>query len=213
MEMTGEYRIPASRQKVWEALNDPEILKQAIPGCETLAKTSDNEFEAKVKAKVGPVSATFNGKVVLSDLVPPQSYKISGEGSGGVAGFAKGGAEVTLAEDGASATILTYTAKADVGGKLAQIGSRLIAGTAKKMADEFFGNFSRLVPGQAPAEEAPLAAPQAAAATPVSPAPPPSPARPAAAPQPAAAGGYGNNPLVWVGSILAIVLLLYLLLG
>ena len=141
MDMTGEYRIPAPRQRVWEALNDPEILKAAIPGCEELTKVGDNELEARVRAKVGPVSATFTGKVTLSDLNPPESYKISGEGKGGAAGFAKGGAEVKLAEDGAD-TILRYSAKADVGGKLAQIGSRLIQGTAKKMADDFFGKFS-----------------------------------------------------------------------
>ena len=141
MDMTGEYRIPAPRQRVWEALNDPEILKAAIPGCEELNKLSDNELEARVKAKVGPVSATFTGKVTLNDLNPPESYRIAGEGKGGAAGFAKGGAEVNLAEDGAD-TILRYNAKADVGGKLAQIGSRLIQGTAKKMADDFFGKFS-----------------------------------------------------------------------
>lgn len=145
MDMTGEYRIPAPRGRVWEALNDPGVLKAAIPGCETLEKISDEELQARVRAKVGPVNATFFGKVTLSELDPPASYRISGEGSGGVAGFAKGGAQVSLAEDGADATVLTYAAKADVGGKLAQIGSRLVQGTAKKMADEFFGNFSRIV--------------------------------------------------------------------
>ena len=144
MDMTGEYRIPAPRQRVWEALNDPATLKAAIPGCEELNKLSDNELEARVKAKVGPVSATFTGKVTLNDLNPPESYRIAGEGKGGAAGYAKGGAEVNLAEDGAD-TILRYTAKADVGGKLAQIGSRLIQGTAKKMADDFFGKFSAIV--------------------------------------------------------------------
>lgn len=144
MDMTGEYRIPAPRQRVWEALNDPETLKAAIPGCEELNKLSDRELEARVKAKVGPVSATFTGKVTLNDLNPPESYRIAGEGKGGAAGFAKGGADVNLAEDGAD-TILRYTAKADVGGKLAQIGSRLIQGTAKKMADDFFSKFSAIV--------------------------------------------------------------------
>src|SRR5918911_4724471 len=144
MDMTGEYRIPAPRQRVWEALNDPEVLRQAIPGCEQLDKVSDTELTARVKAKVGPVSATFNGKVTLGDLNPPESYTISGEGSGGVAGFAKGGARVHLTDEGAD-TVLRYDAKADVGGKLAQIGSRLIQGTAKKMADDFFGRFSRIV--------------------------------------------------------------------
>ena len=153
MDMTGEYRIPAPRQRVWEALNDPEILKAAIPGCEELNKLSDNELEARVKAKVGPVSATFTGKVTLNDLNPPESYRIAGEGKGGAAGFAKGGAEVNLAEDGAD-TILRYSAKADVGGKLAQIGSRLIQGTAKKMADDFFGKFSAIVGERYAAERA-----------------------------------------------------------
>ena len=140
MDMTGERRIPASRQKVWEGLNDPEILKQSIPGCETIEKLSDTEFTAKVKARVGPVSANFAGKVTLSDLDPPAGYTISGEGTGGVAGFAKGGAKVTLEEDGGE-TVLRYTVQAQVGGKLAQIGSRLIDATARKMADQFFGKF------------------------------------------------------------------------
>ena len=153
MDMTGEYRIPAPRQRVWEALNDPEILKAAIPGCEELNKLSDHELDARVKAKVGPVSATFTGKVTLNDLNPPVSYRIAGEGKGGAAGFAKGGAEVNLAEDGTD-TILRYSAKADVGGKLAQIGSRLIQGTAKKMADDFFGKFSSIVAEQHAAESA-----------------------------------------------------------
>ena len=165
MDMTGEYRIPAPRQRVWEALNDPEILKAAIPGCEELNMLPGNEMEARVKAKVGPVSATFTGKVTLNDLNPPESYRIAGEGKGGAAGFAKGGAEVNLAEDGAD-TILRYSAKADVGGKLAQIGSRLIQGTAKKMADDFFGKFSAIVGERFAAEHA-VAAP----ATPPAPVP------------------------------------------
>src|SRR5579863_10360948 len=130
MEMTGERRIPASRQRVWERLNDPETLKRCIPGCETIEKISDTEFTAKVVAKVGPVKASFSGKVTLSDLDPPSGYTITGEGTGGVAGFAKGGA-----------TVLRYGASGQVGGKLAQIGSRLIDATARKMADEFFSRF------------------------------------------------------------------------
>jgi len=148
MEMTGEYRIPASRDRVWAALNDPDILKKCIPGCEALDMTSDTEMTATVVAKVGPVKAKFTGSVTLENLDPPNSYTISGEGKGGVAGFAKGGADVALAEDG-SDTILTYTAKAQVGGKLAQLGGRLINATAKKMADEFFGNFVETVGGGA----------------------------------------------------------------
>lgn len=155
MDMTGEYRIPAPRERVWAMLNDPEVLAKAIPGCEDMQKVGENAFTAKVKAKVGPVSATFTGKVTLSDLDPPQSYTISGEGSGGVAGFAKGGAKVQLLEDGPDATILRYEAKAEVGGKLAQIGSRLIQGTAKKMADDFFGKFAELAAAAAPRRKPP----------------------------------------------------------
>ena len=164
MEMNGEFRIPAPRQRVWEGLNDPEVLKQCIPGCQSLEKVSDTEFNGKVVASVGPVRATFGGKVKLSDLDPPQSYTISGEGSGGVAGFAKGGAKVNLAEDGA-ATLLTYAVQAQVGGKLAQIGSRLIDGVARKMANDFFGHFAAAM---APEQAAPAAAgdgPRARAAT------------------------------------------------
>src|SRR6266568_786568 len=140
MEMTGERRIPAPRQTVWERLNDPETLKACIPGCESIEKVSDTEFTAKVTAKVGPVKATFNGKVTLTDLNPPAGYTITGEGTGGVAGFAKGSATVALEEDGAE-TVLRYGVQAQVGGKLAQIGSRLIDATARKMSDEFFKNF------------------------------------------------------------------------
>ena len=141
MEMTGEFRIPARRERVWQGLNDPEILKQAIPGCQTIEKVSDTEFTAKVRAKVGPVSATFAGKVNLSDLDPPKGYTISGEGSGGVAGFAKGSAKVNLDEEGGPATVLHYEVQAHVGGKLAQIGSRLIDATSRKMAEDFFSRF------------------------------------------------------------------------
>ena len=151
MDLTGEYRIPASREKVWAALNDDEILKQCIDGCQELKKESDTEFSARVTAKVGPVKAKFSGKVTLSELDPPNGYTISGEGQGGVAGFAKGGATVKLTEDGAD-TILNYSAKAEVGGKLASVGSRLIEGVAKKTADDFFGKFSGIVGGDAAAE-------------------------------------------------------------
>lgn len=153
MEMTGEYPIAAPRQKVWEALNDAETLKACIPGCESLTKTSDSSFEAKVKARVGPVSATFTGAVTLQDLNPPVSYTIAGEGKGGVAGFAKGGAKVQLEEQGPDQTLLKYDVKAQVGGKLAQIGARLIDGTAKKLADEFFATFAERVGGPPPAED------------------------------------------------------------
>lgn len=193
MDMTGEYRIPAPREKVWEALNDPEILKLSIPGCQELNKESDTELTAKVAAKVGPVSAKFTGKVTLSDINAPQSYKITGEGQGGVAGFAKGGAEVQLEEDG-DATVLRYKATAQVGGKLAQIGSRLIDSTAKKMANEFFGKFAEQVGGGAEAAPAAAApeAPQAAA-------PEAAPAPPAEKP----AGGI--SPIVWIAGLIAVV--------
>ena len=153
MDMTGQYRIPAPRERVWAALNDPATLKASLPGCQSLEKVSDREFAAIVVAKVGPVQAKFNGNVTLSNLNPPESYTIAGEGKGGAAGFAKGGADVSLLEEG-EVTVLTYTARADVGGKLAQLGSRLIDGTAKKMADQFFANFSREVTGPTPAEPA-----------------------------------------------------------
>ena len=161
MEMTGDYRIEAPRETVWQALNDPEILKQCIPGCEELSKDGDSGFAAKVKAKVGPVSAKFAGKVTLSDLNPPESYTISGEGQGGAAGFAKGGAKVRLTEDG-PATQLSYEVNAQVGGKLAQIGSRLIDGTAKKLAGQFFENFANAVGRPAPDPEPTAAEPAAA---------------------------------------------------
>ena len=144
MDMKGEYRIAAPREKVWDALNDPEVLKQCIAGCEELDKTSDIEFSARVHTRIGPVSAKFTGKVELSEIDPPNGYRISGEGQGGVAGFAKGGAAVKLTEDGGE-TLLQYEANATVRGKLAQIGSRLIDATARKMADEFFGKFAEAV--------------------------------------------------------------------
>ena len=140
MEMHGEMRIPAPRAEVWAKLNDPETLKSCIPGCETVEKVSDHEFSAKVVARVGPVKASFSGKVTLTDLVPPESYTISGEGTGGIAGFAKGSAKVSLDDAGAE-TVLRYGVQAQVGGKLAQIGSRLIDATSRKMADEFFNRF------------------------------------------------------------------------
>ncbi|HEX6441250.1 MAG TPA: carbon monoxide dehydrogenase subunit G [Stellaceae bacterium] len=144
MEMHGERRIPAPREEVWARLNDAETLKNSIPGCQELEKTSDTEFTAKVRAKVGPVSATFTGKVTLSEIEPPSGYTISGEGQGGVAGFAKGGAKVSLEQDGGE-TVLRYGVQAQVGGKLAQIGSRLIDATARKMADDFFNKFVEAV--------------------------------------------------------------------
>ena len=144
MKMVDEIRIEAPRDKVFAALNDPEILSQAIPGCKALEQTSKTELTATVQAKVGPVKAMFQGAVKLSDISPPESYTISGEGKGGAAGFAKGSANVTLIEDG-DTTILKYEVNAEVGGKLAQVGSRLIEGSSKKLANEFFEKFSCLV--------------------------------------------------------------------
>ena len=182
MDMTGEFRIPAPRERVWEALNDPEILKQAIPGCTEMAKTSDTTLEAKVTAKVGPVKANFTGVVTLSEIDPPAGYTISGEGKGGAAGFAKGGAKVALEADG-DGTLLKYTVNATVGGKLAQIGSRLIDATAKKMAADFFSRFAELIVGVPAVAVAP-------------------------APVPAGEKVAGLRPAVWVGGIVIAALIL-----
>ena len=188
MEMTGERRIPASRQAVWDALNDPEILKQCIAGCESLDKTSDTEFSARVTSRVGPVTAKFTGKVELSDVDPPNGYTISGEGQGGVAGFAKGGAKVQLADDG-DGTLLTYEANGTVGGKLAQIGSRLIDSTARKMADDFFDKFAEAVGGAEPEEAVEEAVEEAAEEPPAQP------------------KSEGLSPAVWIGGLVAIAVI------
>jgi uncharacterized protein len=147
MQMQDTQRIPAAKDKVWAALNDPEVLKKCIPGCQSLEMSSPTEMTATVVFKVGPVKATFGGKVTLSDLDPPNSYRISGEGSGGVAGFAKGGASVKLEAESADVTILQYEVDAQIGGKLAQLGGRLIDSTSKKLAGEFFASFADLVGG------------------------------------------------------------------
>ena len=151
MEMTGERLISASRETVWAGLNDPEVLRKSIEGCETLDKLSDTELTAKVVAKLGPVKAKFGGKVTLSDLDPPNGYTLTGEGNGAGAGFAKGVAKVRLAEE-TGGTRLTYEVHADVSGKIAQIGTRLIEGSAKKMAGDFFDRFSSEVSGAPLAE-------------------------------------------------------------
>ena len=145
MTMNGEVSLPASRQSVWEKLNDPEVLKQCIPGCQELERTGENGFRATAKIKVGPVSATFKGNVELSDIDPPNGYTISGQGEGGVAGFAKGGAKVALTDGAEGGTVLTYDVEANVGGKIAQLGGRLIDGVAKKNADAFFAKFAEIV--------------------------------------------------------------------
>ncbi|MEO3998017.1 carbon monoxide dehydrogenase subunit G [Mesorhizobium sp. CAU 1732] len=147
MIIEGEERIEAPIAKVWEALNDTETLKACIPGCESLEKTGDNQLAAVVTLKIGPIKAKFNGEVELKNLKPPHSYTIEGEGKGGIAGFAKGGADVKLTEESPTVTILTYEAKADVGGKIAQLGSRLITSTSKKLAGQFFSSFNEQVSG------------------------------------------------------------------
>ncbi|MGH6945773.1 MAG: SRPBCC family protein [Kiloniellales bacterium] len=201
MQLTGERRIEADREAVWRGLNDPEVLKASIPGCEEIEKTADNQFAAKVRTKVGPVSARFAGKVTLSDLDPPKAYTISGEGQGGGAGFAKGSAKVNLEEDG-GATLLRYTVDAQVGGKLAQIGSRLIEGTARKMADDFFARFATAVAGPA-AEPAAAATEETAPGAIVE--------EPAPAPQMPPAVGGGLKPVVWIPALLLVLLILVLL--
>jgi len=201
MEMSGEQRIAAPREKVWGALNDPEILRRAIPGCQTLERSGENAFTAKVKAKVGPVAATLSGAVTLKDIEPPHRYTISGEGKGGAAGFAKGSADVSLEPDG-DATILRYRVQASVGGKLAQVGGRLIQGTANKMAGAFFTAFAAQVEGGEAGESE---SPEAPAAPPGEPAPPDDDMRPSTHPdtQP---GGLGQR--TWMlGLLVALALL------
>ena len=215
MDLTGEYKIPAPRAKVWEALNDAAILKQCIDGCEELNKEGDTAFTAKVTAKVGPVRAKFAGKVTLENMDPPNGYTIRGEGQGGVAGFAKGSADVSLRDDGTD-TILNYTARAEVGGKLASVGSRLVEGVAKKTADDFFGKFSQIVgAGSGGAEPAPAvqmqqgatAAPMGmavtASATETGPA--------AGSTGPATQGGV--SPWVWGVGLVAVVGILWYVFG
>lgn len=190
MEMTGEFRIPAPRQQVWEALNDPETLKHSIPGCESIEKISDTEFAANVLSKVGPVKARFATKVSLSNLNPPTSYTIAGEARGGAAGFAKGSADVTLQEDGAE-TVMRYSVRIQAGGKLAQLGSRLLDGTARKVADDFFRNFAaRLSPVAVEA----AVAPEVAAPRPVP-------------------SGKGVHALVWIVALIILVVLLVWAIG
>jgi len=155
MEMTGEQFIALPQQRVWEALNDPDVLKACIPGCESVEKVSATEYKLAMTAAIGPVKTRFTGKLVLSDLNPPHSYSLVFEGSGGAAGFGKGSSQVRLTPE-TGGTRLSYTAKASVGGKLAQVGSRLIDGVAKKMAEDFFARFNQtLVPPQVALEQAP----------------------------------------------------------
>src|SRR5438874_7162437 len=159
MEMSGEQLIPASQRVVWDALNDPEMLKASVPGCESIERSGDNEYQVLMVARVGPVSAKFKGKLTLSDVKPPNSYAIAFEGQGGAAGFAKGGAQVRLAPD-ADKTRLSYDVKASVGGKLAQIGSRLVDAAARKVADDFFRNFNAKVGAAETDEDATVVLPK-----------------------------------------------------
>lgn len=198
MNLSGEYKLPLPRQAVWEGLNDPDVLKRCIPGCEELIKSSDTEMSAKVALKIGPMSAKFSGKVTLSEIDPPKGYKIAGEGQGGVAGFGKGSAVVSLEEDGSNATILRYTADSQVGGKIAQLGSRLIDATAKKLADEFFGKFA--------AAMAERAGPQGATAGSADAAVQPNAPAPVAT---AAASGSGLSPAIWIPALVVVLAAVY----
>lgn len=191
MEISGEYPIRASRIAVWEALNDPNVLKSAIAGCEELVRDGDG-FTASVVAKVGPVKAKFGGRITLSDIDPPNGYTITGEGQGGAAGFAKGSAKVMLEDDGNGGTVLKYSAGAQIGGKLAQIGSRLIEGTAKKMADDFFSAFATAVMSQSATPEAALAGADSATAT-------------AAQDAPSSPPQKGLHPAIWIAGLAAVL--------
>jgi len=195
MELTGTERIQAPREAVWQALNDPEVLKACIPGCESIEMLSPTEMKARVGLRLGPIKANFEGKVTLSDIDPPNGYTISGEGSGGAAGGAKGSAHVKLSEE-AGATLLSYTVTSQVSGKIAQLGSRLIEGTAQKLAGDFFGKFNERVSAGTPAEAAAVAAEIET-----------SPAFPGAAPKPA-----GTSQWLWFlgGAVLIAALLIWL---
>jgi len=208
MDMTGERRIPAPREIVWEALNDPEVLKASIPGCESLEKLSDNQMKATAAVKLGPLSARFTGNVLLSEIDAPNSYRISGEGQGGVAGFAKGGAAVKLTDDSAD-TLLSYQVNAQVGGKLAQLGARLIDASAKQMADAFFDRFSQQVrarsPGAEPAGVPAMAAP-VSVTMPAASAPPGIPIWALIPREP-----FGLPVAAWIGGIVFVVMVLLML--
>ena len=204
MDMTGERRIPAPRETVWQALNDPEVLKASIPGCESLEKLSDTAMKAIAAVRIGPISARFNGTVQLTDIDAPNGYTINGEGQGGVAGFAKGGAKVRLDDDGGG-TLLGYDVHAQVGGKLAQLGARLIDASAKQMADAFFDRFSAAV-----APPPPVAAPVVAGpAEPrrVPPLPPSSISPLALVPR----EPFGLPLVAWIGGVVYLLILILIL--
>jgi carbon monoxide dehydrogenase subunit G len=206
MDLTGEHRINAPRAVVWKGLNDPESLKQSIDGIEEITRVSDTELDALAVVKIGPVKAKFKGKITLSDMDPPNGYTITGEGQGGAAGFAKGSAKVRLEDDGGG-TLLKYTVNAQIGGKLAQIGSRLVDGAARKYADEFFTKFGAVVESRVPAGSA--------ATNPPSPIAPESPVELAAGAEPAmapaaipsgnGAGNKGLPPVAWIGGLIVVV--------
>lgn len=215
MDMSGERRIAASREQVWAALNDTEVLRTSIPGCDTLVREPDGGLRATASVKIGPIAAKFAGRVQLLDLDPPNAYRIEGEGQGGVAGFAKGGASVRLAEDG-SDTILSYDVKANVGGKIAQLGARLIDATAKQMADAFFDRFAAQVAAAAPAAMAEAPSDGAHVAT-SAPAPGPSvpvPAAPTISLLDLIPSEPGGLPIVaWIGIAAFIPIAVLLLMG
>lgn len=216
MELTGERTIQAPRETVFAALNDPDILRQAIPGCESLEKTSEQSFDAVVTLKVGPVKAKFNGSVTLDDLNPPESYSLIGEGKGGAAGFASGKADVRLQEDG-TGTLLTYKVQANLGGKIAQLGSRLVQGTANKLSGEFFSRFGELVDQKADAttETAAEIAESALEPVPASPnAATAGPSAPTTAPKSPAPVGGGSPTWLWwaVGGVVLLVVIAFALL-
>lgn len=195
MEMAGEQRIAAPRQRVWEALNDPEILRASIPGCQTLEKNGEDSFTATVEVKIGPIGARFKGAVTLADLDPPNGYSISGQGNGGIAGSAKGGAKLRLRDD-AGGTIISYQVDAQVGGRMAQLGGPIIDATAKQLAGKFFSRFGEIVGGAKPGEtvHSPAGAPAIMSAPlPVTTAvPPPAPS--------------GSLPIAWILAVVVAVL-------
>jgi hypothetical protein len=191
MQMTGEQRIPASKQHVWEALNDPAVLRQCIPGCQTLDKESDDRLVATVEIKIGPIGARFKGNVQLGDLDPPNGYTLTGEGNGGIAGNAKGAAKVALSDD-VGGTLLAYTVDAQVGGRLAQLGGPIIDATAKQLAGRFFAKLGEVVGGEQATAPAPAAAPAKAAPTAQA---APVTSHAATAPGPAAGAGL---PTAWI---------------
>jgi carbon monoxide dehydrogenase subunit G len=210
MEFTGRYVIPASPEAVWAAINDPEILKACIPGCEQMEKTDAAHFVAATALKIGPIKATFKGRIELSEMDPPKRCVLKGEGQGGVAGFARGEAEVLLAPE-TGGTLLSYTAKATIGGKLAQIGQRLIDGATKQIADNFFSRFAAILTASPAGAEAAVLEAMAPELGPAVTAPP------LAESAPPVAGGdtrrEGLAPEIWVIGLIAVIVILLVLFG